>query len=53
MKIKNLIKSFNLLSLKPMIYIANVAEEDLMDADSNKFYQDVLAFAKKEGTEVV
>ena len=50
---KKLIKSFNLLSLKPMIYIANVAEEDLMDADSNKFYQDVLAFAKKDGTEVV
>jgi len=48
-----LIKSFNLLSLKPMIYIANVAEEDLHHPADNKHYQNLLAFAKKEGTEVV
>ncbi len=48
-----LIKSFNLLSLKPMIYIANVSEEDLHHPDTNKHYQDLLQFAKSEGTEVV
>jgi len=48
-----LIKSFNLLSLKPMIYIANVAEEDLLDASSNVHYQNILKHAEKEKTEVV
>ncbi|MDX9691308.1 MAG: redox-regulated ATPase YchF [Acholeplasmataceae bacterium] len=48
-----LIKSFNLLSLKPMIYIANVAEDDLHNPESNKHYQNVLDFAKTDNTEVV
>ncbi|MBN2300133.1 MAG: redox-regulated ATPase YchF, partial [Acholeplasmataceae bacterium] len=47
------IRSFNLLTLKPMIYIANVAEEDLHHPDSNKHYQNLLKLAKEEGTEVV
>jgi GTP-binding protein YchF len=48
-----LIKSFNLLSLKPMIYIANVSEDDLHHPEANKHYQNLLALAKKENTEVV
>lgn len=48
-----LIKSFNLLSLKPMIYIANVSEDDLMNPSDNVHYQNILAFAEKEGTDVV
>jgi GTP-binding protein YchF len=48
-----LIKSFNLLSLKPMIYIANVSEDDLHHPESNKHYQNLLDLAKKENTEVV
>lgn len=48
-----LIKSFNLLSLKPMIYIANVSEETLHDPMSNKHYLNVLDYAKKEEVEVV
>lgn len=48
-----LIRSFNLLSLKPMIYIANVSEEDLHHPESNVHYQNLLKFAKSEGTEVV
>jgi GTP-binding protein YchF len=46
-------KSFNLLSLKPMIYIANVSEETLHDPMSNKHYLNVLDYAKKEDVEVV
>ena len=48
-----LIKSFNLLSLKPMIYIANVSEETLHDPMSNKHYLNVLEYARKEEVEVV
>lgn len=48
-----IIKSFNLLSLKPMIYIANVAEEDLADPSSNKHYQSILKFANQDNTDVV
>ncbi|PKK96539.1 MAG: redox-regulated ATPase YchF [Tenericutes bacterium HGW-Tenericutes-3] len=48
-----IIKNFNLLSMKPMIYIANVAEEDLHDPSSNVHYQNLLKLAKEEGLEVV
>ncbi len=50
---KKIVKSFNLLSMKAMIYIANVAEEDLIDPSANHHYQNILDFAKKENTEVV
>jgi GTP-binding protein YchF len=48
-----LIKSFNLLSLKPMIYIANVSEEDLHHPSKNNHYTRLLELAIKEHTEVV
>jgi ribosome-binding ATPase len=47
------IKSFNLLTFKPMIYIANVSESDLLNLKSNKHHQKLLDFAKNEHTEVV
>jgi GTP-binding protein YchF len=48
-----LIKSYNLLSLKPVIYIANVSETDLYAPELNTHYQRLLDFAQEEGTEVV
>jgi ribosome-binding ATPase len=48
-----LIKNFNLLSLKPMIYIANVSEDDLHHPEANKHYQNLLEYSQKEHTEVV
>ncbi len=48
-----LIKNFNLLSMKPMIFIANVSESDLHHPQDNKHYQRLLELAQKEGTEVV
>ena len=48
-----LIKSFNLLSMKPMIYIANISEEELHHPESNPFYQKLVQFTEKEKTEVV
>ncbi len=47
------VKNFNLLTMKPMIYIANVAEEDLHDPSHNEHYQNLLKLAQTEGTEVV
>jgi GTP-binding protein YchF len=48
-----LIKNFSLLSMKPMIYIANVSEEDLHDPMHNKHYVRLLEYAKQTKTDVV
>ena len=50
---KALLESFNLLTYKPTIYAANVAEDDLADdAASNAYVAQVREFAQKEGSEV-
>ena len=46
------IKSFNLITLKPMIYVANVSEEDVL-AGGNSYYERVCEYAKEENSEVV
>ena len=49
-----LIKEMNLLTLKPTLYVANVAEDEVATAyDENPFVQKVKEFAAKEGAEVV
>ena len=48
-----LLESYNLLTYKPVIFAANVAEDDLMDdGASNEGVQSVRAFAEKENCEV-
>jgi len=47
------VKSLDLLSYKPIIYVANVAEDGVADADNNPHVQAVREFAKTEGSEVV
>jgi GTP-binding protein YchF len=49
---KSLLKGFNLLTNKPVIYAANVEEDSLLD-DSNKYVNQVREYAEKEGSEVV
>ncbi len=46
-------KSYHLLTKKPIIYVANVSEEDLMDLDNAENYQKVVSFAKAEHNEVI
>ncbi|MBF0710769.1 MULTISPECIES: redox-regulated ATPase YchF [unclassified Gemella] len=46
-------KGLHLLTLKPMLYVANVSEDDLGNEDSNKFLQAVKEFAAVEGSEVI
>jgi len=47
------IKSLNLLTLKPVLYVANVAEDEVASADHNEFVQLVREFATKENSEVI
>ena len=50
---KALIASYTLLTAKPVIYAANVSEDDLADdAASNKYVAEVRKFAESEGSEV-
>ena len=46
------IKSFNLITNKPIIYVANVSEEDVV-AGGNDYYKKVCEYAKTENSEVV
>ncbi len=48
-----IMKSFNLLSSKPIIYVANISEDDLVDDDSNEYVNKVREFASKEDAEVI
>lgn len=51
---KEIIKSFTLLSSKPVIYVANVSEDDLIeDKDSNPYILKVKELASKEDAEVI
>ena len=48
-----LIKGYNLLTYKPVIYAANVSEDDLADdGESNAMVQRVKEFAEAEGSKV-
>lgn len=49
-----MIKEMNLLTLKPTLYVCNVAEDEISTAwDENAYVQKVKAFAAKEGAQVV
>jgi len=48
-----LIKGFNFLTLKPMIYVANIIEDEIADYSQNPYVQSIKEFAHYEGTEVV
>ena len=42
-----MVKAFSLLTLKPMIYVANMSEDTIGDPESNENYLKVKEFAKK------
>lgn len=47
-----LLSSFNLITAKPIIYVANVSEEDI-STGGNKYVEELKNYAAKENTEVV
>jgi len=50
---KLIIRDLHLLTLKPVLYAANVSEDGVADADSNPYVQQVRNFAAAENAEVV
>lgn len=47
------VKTLNLLTYKPIIYVANVSEDDIMAGGENDFVKTVRAFADSENAEAV
>ena len=47
------VKSLGLLSYKPIIYVANVADDEVADSDNNPYVAQVREIAAGEGAEVV
>ncbi|TDM02158.1 redox-regulated ATPase YchF [Macrococcus carouselicus] len=50
---QRLVKGMHLLTAKPMLYVANVAEDDLLDADNNDYVKAIREYAENEGSEVI
>ena len=48
-----LIKAFSLLTIKPMIYIANMSDEEIADPQAKPYFQKVKELANLEHNEVV
>ena len=48
-----IIKSFNLITAKPIIYVANVSEDDIINNSGNEYYNRVVEYAKDDNSEVV
>ena len=43
------LKELNLITLKPVLYVLNVAEDDIADPEANPYVQKAAAQAEKEG----
>lgn len=50
---KLLVRDLHLLTMKPVLYAANVSEDGVVEADSNPYVQQVREFAAAENAEVV
>lgn len=46
-------KGLHLLTIKPVLYVANVSEDDVADPSSNQYVQQVREFAEKDNAEVI
>ncbi len=50
---QRLLKTFNLITAKPVLYVANVDEEYILDPDSNKYVNIVREHASVDNSEVI
>lgn len=50
---KDYLKGFSLLTAKPVIYVANMSDEEISDPESNPYYTAVKEFADGEGSECI
>ncbi|MGD6782374.1 redox-regulated ATPase YchF [Sutcliffiella horikoshii] len=47
------LKGMHLLTSKPVLYVANVGEDDVADTSDNEYVQQVREFAEKDNAEVI
>lgn len=50
---EKIVRNLFLLTRKPVLYVANVSEEDVSNPDDNKYVQQVREFAASENSEVI
>ncbi len=50
---KELIKSLDLLTSKPILYVANINEDELLDANDNTFVNALREYAQKDGSDLI
>jgi len=50
---KEIVTSYQLLTSKPVIYVANVDESSIVDLDNCDYYKKVKEYAQKEGNQVI
>ncbi|MBP2099145.1 GTP-binding protein YchF [Enterococcus rivorum] len=50
---QKIVRSLFLLTAKPILYVANVSEDEVSDSDNNPYVQKVRAFAANENAEVI
>lgn len=50
---QKIVKSLFLLTAKPILYVANVSEDEVSDSDNNPYVQQVRTFAANENAEVI
>ena len=49
---KKIVEKFDLLTFKPVLYAANISENDLLDRNENKYVEQVKKFAANENSRV-
>jgi GTP-binding protein YchF len=47
------LKNYGLLTAKPVIYVANMSDEEIASPKDNHYYQDVKQYAANEGSECI
>lgn len=50
---QKIVKQLHLLTAKPMLYVANVSEEEIADPSNNEHVQKVREYAASEGSELI
>ena len=50
---KRFLKHFNFLTLKPMVYVANIDENDIADYDDNPYVKQIARFAGDDASDMV
>ena len=50
---QKIVRGFFLLTSKPVLYVANVAEDDMADPEASKYFQQIKEYAAAENADVI